>query len=177
MNTPADNPEGGSESAGEGVGDFVLGCASLILGIAIYVLIPFQVNIEPIPGASQYVIFTPAALPRACAIAFVSIGLVQIYFGSAPGFWSRMRVALKNASDRLPSLLIILALLPTYPFLLTQVGYFAATVVFLAILTVYGGERRPVTIVLFSTLMPLAIYGLFSYLMSIPLPEGRLLGY
>lgn len=177
MSSSADDRKSESAPARGSVGDFVLGGISLILGIAIYVLIPFQVNVEPIPGASQYVSFTPAALPRACAIGFMAIGLIQLYLGFSPEIWGRMRAAVANASGRLRKLLGVCVLLPIYPFLMTQVGYFAATVPFLAILAVLGGERRPVTIIMFSLAMPLAIFGLFSSLMSIPLPEGRLLGY
>lgn len=177
MNTSPERPTSDPPPAGGGIADFVLGCISLMLGITIYVLIPYQVNAEPVPGASQYVTFTPAALPRACAIAFVVIGLLELYFGLAAGFWSQMRLALESASDRALRLLVLGIMLPMYPFVMANVGYFAATAVFLAILIVFGGERRPVTVAIFSMLMPLAIYGLFSSLMSIPLPEGRLLEY
>lgn len=155
----------------------VLGSASLVFGLVIHLVIPFEVSVEPIPGASQYIGFTPAALPRLCATAFMLLGILQI----ARSVHERSQTTPDNKKPRfnletVRNLAVLAAALIAYAIAMPLVGYVPATVAFLLLLISYGGERRLTLLILCSVGVPISIYLLFGRLMSIPLPDARLLG-
>ena len=55
-----------------------LGIFSIILSSIIYIFIPSQVSMEPIPGTEDLVKITPAAIPYICVTAFIVIGCLLI---------------------------------------------------------------------------------------------------
>ena len=168
------NQKAGTGNSRRDLPGIVLGLSTLMFGLALYVVIPFQVSVEPIPGASQFVAFTPADLPRACATAFVLLGLVQLFQsmrqGKPPESDARISFTWNAAQDFLVLGLAIIL----YPEVMLILGYPVATIFFLLLLILYGGERRLAVLVTCAVGVPLAIYVLFVRLMSIPLPAGWL---
>jgi len=173
---PENHPSIASAPTDRDIPGLILGFSCLLFGLAVHAVIPYQVSVEPIPGASQYVSFTPAAVPRLCAMAFVLLGLLQISVSYRHGAAAQSPKKAAFTAGTAQDLAFLAAAMLAYPILMTYGGYALATVCFLLALTLYGGERRPAVLLLCALGVPAAVYLLFGRLMQIPLPEGQWFG-
>ena len=115
-----------------------------------------------------------AFFPKVVAVAIIGVSAIRLVMAL------REPEGEKKASDNdtMGGLLTIL-LIGGYVLAFQPVGFIISTIVylFLQILVLVPKEKRswPLTIII-SVVAPLAIYGLFTYLISSPLPKG-LWGY
>jgi len=150
----------------------ILGCVSLMLSVALHLLLPGQVSVEPIPGAGDLVRITPATVPLACATAFALIGALFIV-GSFSSALRQARPATKLIErEALPKLSFTIITLLAYVFLMEFLGYLLATILFLLTLNLYFGTRGAKELGIAAILVPAAIFLFFARVMLIPLPEG-----
>lgn len=152
----------------------ILGCLSLVLSVALYLLLPGQVSVEPIPGAGDLVWITPATVPLACAMAFALIGVLFIGGSFLSALQKERPVTKLIEREALPKLAFTIITLLAYVFLMEFLGYLLATILFLLTLNLYFGTRGAKQLGVAAILVPAAIFLFFARVMLIPLPEGIL---
>lgn len=64
-----------------------------------------------------------------------------------------------------------------YVILLSTVGYILATLLFVSTMLLLAGERRVPVIAIYSVVLPLALFYVFSEYLSIALPSGLIEGF
>lgn len=153
----------------------LIGGIGLVISLAVYLLIPSQVSLQPIPGTGDLVRITPAAVPLVCSSAFLVIGILLI-----AGSFARVRRADRSPvmsieSGAWPKLAFTTLMLLAYAFSIELFGYLVATVLFLTALNLFFGTRGLGQLAIAVLVIPIAIYLFFSQVMLIPLPEGALI--
>ena len=68
----------------------------------------------------------------------------------------------------------LLALILVYIQAMIHLGFLITTVVFLAVLALISGSRRPLEIIIFSMVTTSAIYFLFDHFFNVVLPAGEI---
>ena len=153
-----------------------IGIVSIILSCAIYFLVPFEVNSDPIPGTGDLVRITPAAIPLICAVAFVVIGglfILQPYvFAKSDDQDDDVTFSQDGLVRGCVTLLIVIS----YPALLEALGFLLGTTVILFALNLYFGTRKIWQLVLGAVILPICLTYIFGSLMYVPLPNGYLFG-
>ena len=149
-----------------------LGIFSIILSSIIYIFIPSQVSMEPIPGTEDLVKITPAAIPYICVTAFIVIGCLLILssFFLNEGTQSQNEYSFKV--DGLIRGFVTLLIVISYPFLLELLGFLLTTMLILLVLNIYFGTRKLWQLALGVVFLPIFITYIFGELMYIPLPTG-----
>lgn len=152
----------------------ILGGISLTLALAVYLLVPSQVSMQPIPGTGDLVGITPGTIPLACSTAFAVIGVMFVassFSGSLQGPASAAKLIEREA---LPRLSFTVAMLLAYVFTMEFLGYLLATILFLLSLNLFFGTRGARQLAIAAIAVPIAIFLFFGRVMLIPLPEGIL---
>ena len=70
--------------------------------------------------------------------------------------------------------LFVVPMMVVYVFLIDIVGFYAITCVFIIVFMVYFGSRKLLSLLLFSSLLPLIIYLIIRRVLSFPFPAGLL---
>ena len=68
----------------------------------------------------------------------------------------------------------LLALILVYIQAMIHLGFLIATVIFLAVLALISGSKRPLEIIIFSIVTTAAIYFLFNHFFNVVLPAGEI---
>jgi len=153
-----------------------IGIVSTFLSCAIYFLVPFEVNSDPIPGTGDLVRITPAAIPLICAVAFFAIGSLFILHPFVFAKSVRQDNDVKFSRDGLVRGFITLIIVISYPTLLEALGFLLGTAIILFALNLYFGTRKIWQLFLGAVILPICIYYIFGSVMYVPLPKGYLLG-
>ncbi len=143
------------------------GGAVLLLGAAIFLLIPFQVE-KPLGVESRT---PPSFLPRVISFCLILTGggmLVQA--------WTRSPLSPPSLPLRGegPRVLLSVGLLALYAFLFPRLGFVASSVLALGGFAYLFGARSFPKILFSMVLVPLGIWLFFEVLFAIPLPRGFL---
>ena len=149
-----------------------LGIFSIILSSIIYIFIPSQVSMEPIPGTEDLVKITPAAIPYICVTAFIVIGCLLIISSIFLNEETQSQHEYSFKADGLVRGLVTLLIVISYPFLLELLGYLLTTILILLVLNIYFGTRKLWQLALGVLILPIFITYIFGELMYIPLPTG-----
>ena len=139
---------------------------------------------------SQRINPTAAALPRYTSIVMIGLILFVLYgkvreaFGPAPANRRRQRQKRKQpltpspgthvaaAGRKLPWYITWL-IIATFPFLVLQLGFSAATFVFLTAVSIIMGTR-PVTGLIYGIVGTAALVLLFIFVLKVPMPDSTL---
>ncbi|MFH1488814.1 MAG: tripartite tricarboxylate transporter TctB family protein [Pseudomonadota bacterium] len=121
-------------------------------------------------------------LPHTLGAAFVPWGLAVCLFFLATlllfgSLFMKKRddeAAAHYSLKELGGIAGLLVLIFVYIQAMSYLGFIAANLVFLAILTLIAGARKILEIVLFSILTTAAVYILFQYFFNVPLPAGQI---
>ena len=119
----------------------------------------------------EALIGAPTLIPRgvsACLLLAGGLLLVQALRGKS----NELEAPLVGANRR--RVLLIGLLTGAYAAIVAYVGFLISTFIYLLLFGLVVGERRLPRLLLFSVLVPIAIYLVFSTLFNVPLPEGWL---
>ncbi len=147
------------------VGPLVEGAVVLLLGAAIFFLIPFQVE-KPMGAETRT---PPSFLPTVISICLLVTGGGMLIRGwIRPGPPS----SLAGLQGELPRILLSVGLLAVYSFLFPRLGFVTSSVLAMGGFTYLFGARSLSRIPLGMILVPLGVWLFFEFLFSIPLPRG-----
>jgi putative tricarboxylic transport membrane protein len=151
----------------QGARDIVSGGVILVLGIALFVLIPGQV--ETLEADT----LTPAFIPLAttaiiCVLA--AILLAQGILARTPTESRAEPWSIRPLATMIVTVFVMLVYVGAIPW----IGYIAATGAVLVLLALVYGNRSIVQIVILAVVAPPAILVFFRYTMLVLLPQGRL---
>ena len=145
--------------------------AFVLLGIVLFVIIPQQVDRPTLLFGQPPSGLDPNLFPRLVAGAFVLLG---VWFGLASGkleetngFAELDREAIINVSI---TLLVFLA----YALLMTRLGFIVSSVLVIAVLSTFYGNRNIWLGFLFSVGVPVTIFLVFTRVLFVSLPSGIL---
>lgn len=68
--------------------------------------------------------------------------------------------------------LAVVPVMLVYIYLIEIVGFYTITGVFIVVYMLYFGARKPLSIILFATLLPLIVYLIIGEILSFPFPSG-----
>lgn len=103
-------------------------------------------------------------------LCFLSLLLLFSSLGKKNGSNRSVSLPLKDVAGILGLLLLILV----YIQVMIYLGFLIATVIFLAVLAVISGSKKPLEIIIFSVLTTAAIYFLFDHFFNVVLPGGEI---
>ncbi|WP_332448429.1 tripartite tricarboxylate transporter TctB family protein [Sphaerochaeta sp.] len=108
---------------------------------------------------------SPYLFPLLIALFFLPLAVVLLRQGKAEGKKQNSPATLQYKDTAIVALttLIYMAVMPV-------VGFLGSSVIFLAVLIWYLGERNTVRIILISILFPLVMYVLFARMLHVMLP-------
>lgn len=144
-----------------------LALALIVLGVAIWLLIPYQVDEPPTFFGRSSAGISPALFPQIAAIGFVIVGIVY--------FLSSAKMTVVNGFKELPAsaylnLGVVLAVMIIYVVLLRPLGYAISSGLAALTIALYYGSRNIFAIALVGVVAPLAIYFLFTRYLAVSLP-------
>lgn len=118
-----------------------------------------------IPNYVTYVegMMSPTLFPSIAAWLFLILGLIQMITSSEP-------ITLPSTREFLRTAVVALVMF-TSIFVMGWVGYLIVAFAFMAILTVFMYERRPVWMVSTIIVMPIGVWLFFEVLLRRPLPS------
>ncbi len=140
-----------------------------ILVALILVPICLYVFYESLKWPKQALIGAPRLIPWGVAICLLIAAGMQ-FIGALAGRSLMLEERLTGGSRRR----VISAVLLTggYAAVVSYVGFLITTFLYLLLFGLAAGERRWVRLVLFSALVPIAIYLIFDTALNVPLPPG-----
>lgn len=142
-----------------------LGC--ILLGIAIWLLVPSQVAEPPRFFGRSSAGISPRLFPQIIAVGFVIIGalyaVASLRMRESSGFIGLPRSAYINV-------LVILAVMVAYVALLRPLGYVLSSMLVATSIALFYGSRSVVGIGIVGVLAPLGIYYTFTRFLSVSLP-------
>ena len=142
-----------------------------ILVFLILVPICIYVFYESARWPKEALIGAPTLIPRgvsACLLFAGGLLLVKALRGKA----NELEIPLVGENRR--RVLLIGLLTGAYAAVVAYIGFLISTFFYLLLFGLVVGERRLPRLLLFSILVPIAIYLVFSTLFNVPLPEGWL---
>lgn len=141
--------------------------ACIVLGIAIWLLVPYQVAEPPRFFGRSSAGISPRLFPQMLAVGFVVIGgfylIASLRMTDVSGFRGLPLLAYVN-------LAVILVAMIAYVALLRPIGYVASSILVATTISLYYGSRNPVGIGIAGIVAPLVIYHLFTRYLSVSLP-------
>lgn len=142
-----------------------LGC--MALGVAVWLMIPYQVQEPPTIFGQNSSGISPKLFPRIAAIGFLLIG--AIYFVAS------LRMDEPNPFRELPAsaylnLAVVLVAMVLYVALLKPLGYALSSALVAIAISLYYGSRNIFGIAFVGVAAPLAIYYLFTRMLTVSLP-------
>ncbi|SDX29848.1 tripartite tricarboxylate transporter TctB family protein [Roseicitreum antarcticum] len=139
----------------------------IVLGITIWLLIPYQVAEPPRFFGRSSAGMSPSMFPQVISIGLVLVGGCYLFASlgmtEVSGFRGLPLTAYINLG-------VILVAMIAYVALLRPVGYVASSMVVATSISFYYGSRNPVGIGITGILAPLCIYYLFTRYLSVSLP-------
>jgi len=143
----------------------------LVLSLIFYFLIPYQIEKPKLTFGRELMDMKPTLFPAIAALglcAMCVLSLVQSYLDPEEnpfkGFDGR-------TFRKLGGLIVILYL---FALAFEPLGFLISGVIWVAAISLYLGNRNPLTLTLLSFGVPVAIYFIFTRLLLISLPEGLL---
>lgn len=160
-----------SAPSGGGLARFNFNSAAALcvvaLGVAIWLLVPYQVAEPPSFFGRSSAGISPKLFPQMIAIGMVIIGacyfFVSLSMEQVNGFRGLPFSAYVNLG-------VVLVAMLAYVALLRPLGYVATSMAVATSISFYYGSRNPVGIGLTGILAPLAIYYLFTRHLNVSLP-------
>ncbi|MDZ5696627.1 tripartite tricarboxylate transporter TctB family protein [Chelativorans sp. M5D2P16] len=142
-----------------------LGC--IALGVAVWLMIPYQVQEPPAIFGQNSSGISPTLFPRIAAIGFILIG--ALYFVAS------LRMNEPNPFRELPALAygnlaVVLVAMVLYVALLRPLGYALSSALVASAISLYYGSRNVFGIAFVGVVAPLAIYYLFTRMLTVSLP-------
>jgi hypothetical protein len=142
-----------------------LGC--IALGVAIWLLVPSQVDEPPVFFGQASSGISPKLFPKIAAGGFIVIG--ALYFVAS------FRMEERSSFRDLPAtayvnLLVVLVAMVLYVALLRPLGYALSSALVATAISLYYGSRNVLGIAIVGIGAPLAIYYLFTRWLSVSLP-------
>jgi hypothetical protein len=148
--------------------DTVFGCTVLVLGVVLLV----HIHLQPWSAIHHQGLVGPSTFPNIITILILALGFASLY-----GTYSDYRQSrLQAYHDRIvsgESVTIVLAGV-AFAFLINELGFLGASVIFLSFLFWYWGERSWIAIIAVSIIATVLTYLSAVYLLSIDLPPGVL---
>ena len=118
---------------------------------------------------------TRAALyPKGLIIAMMIISVLMLIKGillKKTGEKEKNWTFINEATARS---LMVVPIMVVYIFLIDIIGFYVMTFSFIIIFMIYFGARKPLSICLFSTILPLVVYLIIGRILSFPFPAGFL---
>jgi len=151
--------------------NLIVGIVAALVGISVLLLVPFQ-----IPGESWGSITdvqSPAFFPILNAVFLMACGLAQIITSRQPPISAGGADGVEMTSYP-NKLVVIVALLMIYLFLIQHIGMVVSSGVAIAAMSVLLGYRNKVVIAISSIIFPIVIFVLFEKILKILLPHGVL---
>ncbi|WP_127143038.1 tripartite tricarboxylate transporter TctB family protein [Pelagibacterium montanilacus] len=144
-----------------------LAIGMIVFGVAVWLLIPSQVDEPPTMFGQPAPGMSPALFPQMAAAGFVIVGVLYL-------IWSA-KIAVVNGFASLPrsaylNIGVVLITMIAYVVLLRPLGYAIASSLTALAITLYYGSRNIFGIVIVGIIAPLAIYFLFTRYLSVSLP-------
>jgi len=141
--------------------------AVVVLGIVIWLLVPYQVAEPPVFFGRSSVGISPKLFPQMIAIGMVVIG--ALYFIASLSMRQISGFRGLSASAYVNLGVVLIAML-AYVALLRPLGYLATSMGVATAISFYYGSRNLVGIGLTGIAAPLVIYTLFTRYLSVSLP-------
>lgn len=113
----------------------------------------------------------PATLPRLLATCIFTLGLISFLIAS---FRYRTNLLKKEDDKMFPSeFFIIMIFGAMFPIILQYLGFLVASFLFIAGLSIYWRERRPVVVLAMALAVTAVTYAGSVYLLDIEFPTGK----
>lgn len=148
----------------------LVGVFFLVFGaFSYFILIPQGIVV---PSNIQHFTTSPAFWPNIITVIIAIMGLLLVLQNSDV---EDTEVELEDHTSwktRAPRLLIILSMLFAFYFSIEKFGMVAPAMLLILILMLFAGYRRWSLILLFSILVPTALYFFFTHVANIPIPLG-----
>lgn len=145
----------------------VVALACVALGVAIWVLVPYEIAEPPTFFGQSASGVGPKLFPQMIAVGFVIIGVLyavaSLTMDEDNGFRGLPASAYVN-------LAVILAAMILYVLLLRPIGYVASSILVATGISLYYGSRNVVGIAITGLIAPIAIYYLFTQYLNVSLP-------
>ncbi len=139
----------------------------IVLGVAIWLLVPYQVAEPPVFFGRSSAGISPKLFPQIIAIGMVIIGACYLFASLTMNQISGFRGLPLSAYVNLA---VILVAMVGYVVLLRPLGYVASSMLVATTISFYYGSRSPIGIGLTGIVAPMAIYHLFTRYLSVSLP-------
>ncbi|MGK0272079.1 MAG: putative tricarboxylic transport membrane protein [Cocleimonas sp.] len=153
----------------------LVGVFFLVFGaLSYFILIPQGIVV---PSNIQHFTTSPAFWPNIITVIIAIMGLLLVLQNSDVEDINTEDIEEEledhtSWKTRAPRLLIILSMLFAFYFSIEKFGMVAPAMLLILILMLFAGYRRWSLILLFSILVPTALYFFFTHVANIPIPLG-----
>jgi len=137
---------------------------ALFSGYMLYVM-PKQVKVPAYDSGAP----SPRIIPGICLVVILICSIVLIIQSLV---FKKEKIVEFDWNNEKPAILLIV-LLCVYVFLITKIGFILASAITFVVLLFYSGERKPF-IYIFTIVLAVGIYFLFSKVFHVSLPTGIL---
>lgn len=137
---------------------------ALFSGYMLYVM-PKQVKVPAFDSGAP----SPRIIPGICLVIILICSFVLIIESLV---FKKEKIVEFDWNNEKPAILLI-ALLCVYVFLIIKIGFVLASAITFVVLLFYSGERKPF-IYIFTIILAVGIYFLFSKVFHVSLPSGIL---
>jgi len=140
-----------------------------IITVAIVIPICLYVFYESTQWPVAALLGRPFVIPRGVATLLL-VTVFLLLYGALKGRASELEKRLEGAD--LWRVIGAAVLTFGYLFVVERIGFFGTTLLYMLLFALVLGERRWPRLVLFTILVPLVVYVLFSTALNVPLPRG-----
>lgn len=134
-----------------------------------FVLIPAGIDT---PESVDHITLSPDFWPRIISIVFALMGLVTLVRPGEISSVDEDEIDATSWSSRLPRLIVVLATLFAYYFLIDHLGMVVPGIAVIFAMMWFAGERRFVLMGTVAVVVPVLLYLFFVHVASIPIPLG-----
>lgn len=138
----------------------------LIIAVIIWALIPGAID-----SGETSTFTSPALFPKIIAAALAVLAIVQIIFQLKNSKDDEGNSKTTQGKGEFKTLFIGIALLVVYVLLIPIIGFLVATIVSVYCLIYFFGKPKWYNALLFTLSVSFMIYGLFSKVLNVPLPN------
>ena len=146
-------------------------CAFMILSVVFIILVPTQIPEPKISFGRALGQLPPTFFPRLAAAALFATSAAALFVSIRRGGGNPFADIGRKILLQLGGIIIILWL---FAFAFVPLGYWASGITVSLILSLYLGNRNPITLAILCLGVPTAIYFIFTKYLLISLPEGIL---
>lgn len=140
---------------------------SIVLGVAILLAIPSQVQEPPRFFGRSSSGLSPKIFPTVVAAGFIVIGAIYVVASLRLRETNHLRTL---SPQNLLNLAVTVIVMVAYVLLLRPIGFVASSMIVATTISLYYGSRDPIGIGIVGVLAPLGIYTLFTRYLSVSLP-------